>query len=127
LGVFQEEHVLSDLQFPVGIAGIVVIIEKDNVERAKKKMEQELFSDIERRILEWYLEWVHKQQIPFVIAGAGYQTVQFSADEFRKQFGIEPSIPIIAGPPRSKRKRTFDTRFTKRVIKVLVEYISDFS
>lgn len=127
-GVFHKEHVLSDLHFPSGIVGVVVVIEKDTVELRYRKLEPDSVLDFGAsiRTVKWYLQWVEKQHLPFVIAATGYQMAQFSADEFRDQFRMRPSVPILPGPAMGDAKThtlSFDPQFAKQVLEALIEEI----
>lgn len=142
---FQEDHLLTELNFQPKLAGIIVIIEKKNIDQQYK-----LFEDIERvkelpkvtgRLLEklgylsfddnapltlglWFLSWVKRHKLPFVIAATGYQKSQSPLNDLREGLQLDSDVPIIPGPSMyQENELIFDSDHTKQVLSILNEHI----
>ncbi len=97
---FEHECNLSDWQFPVRMAGIVVTFDRRSDEDAAGRLVHGLQNVFKPSAppTNRTLEWVKAQGIPFVVAALGYDTGGFDEDRFRWRFGIPPTSPIVIGP-----------------------------
>ena len=85
---FMQECDLSNLQFPVPLAGLILIADKYVLDRP-------------RRSSYFEFGWAVNQKIPLVIAAVGYAEPEFSPETFRQRFGLDESIPVVPGPALS--------------------------
>jgi hypothetical protein len=124
---FQEECVLSDLQFPVRMAGFVVLIERFMVEQLLEDIPDAHVGSARMSIMSFAartLNWVKAHELPFVVAATGYDTPQFLMDEFRDYFALESDIPVVVGPSVDvMNKPAFDAGYAAHVLEVLSERI----
>ncbi|GJM39883.1 MAG: hypothetical protein DHS20C20_01650 [Ardenticatenaceae bacterium] len=142
---FQEDHMLTDLDFQPKLAGIVIIIEKGHIERQFEWFENP--EKIQRlpkatRLLSdrlgylsfennsplslglWFLSWIKSQRLPFVIAATGYQTSNSSLEELRNELGLDLDTPLIPGPSLHYEKGLiFDSEHAKQVLSALNDYM----
>jgi hypothetical protein len=106
-GTFIRECDLNNLQFPVPMAGIILIADNYVLEKP-------------RRSSYFEFGWATNQNLPLVIAAVGYAEPEFSLEAFRERFGLDVSIPVISGPAlRWEEKPGVDPEFARRVLDAL--------
>lgn len=113
---------LSDLEFPVAIAGFVLIVNLHSAVSARLNWPEtmaRLRRDIpfEEAIRKGKIRWIREQQLPFVIAATDPTPLAISLDELRDLFDLDPQVPVISLPARFRRKDV------ERVLLALVEQI----
>jgi hypothetical protein len=121
--VFHLTHVLSDVQFPAPLAGLVVIVEKEALEHHSEFWAYDFASTW---TVIWRLIWVQKQKLPFVIAATGYKSSEFSPDDLRTLLSIGPHVPVIPGPSIYQHDcdmGCFAPQFAEKVLAILEEHI----
>jgi len=107
---FMEECDLGDFQFPIQMVGVILIADKTMIEA--------------RRASHFEFGWATNQGLPFVIAAVGYAESGFSIETFRNHFGLDPKVPVIAGPAlRWRESPAVDPEFAKRVLEALYRRI----
>jgi hypothetical protein len=146
-GAFQEDHMLTELDFQPQLAGIVVIIEKGHIERQYEWFENpdrvKELSEGTRLFAErlgylsfvddsplwlglWFLSWVKSHRLPFVIAATGYETSHDALEELRQELKLDSDTPMIPGPSlRFDKGLIFDADHAKRVLSALRERIEE--
>jgi hypothetical protein len=107
---FMEECDLNNLQFPIQIAGVILIASKEVIEV--------------RRRAHFEFGWATNQGLPLVIAAPGYDGPEFSPETFCHQFGPDPMTPVVAGSAlRWHEEPEVDPEFVKRVLAALYKRI----
>jgi|GEM_PF-4953915 hypothetical protein len=112
---FLQECDLSNLQFPVQIAGVILFADMRALENQRPSPRFEF-------------GWVANQNLPSVIAAVGYAEPEFSSEAFRERFGLDASIPVISGPALHRDEEPeFDPEFARRVLEALYHRIKTWS
>ncbi len=110
-GTFMEECDLSNLQFPIQMAGVILIVDKKHMEAR-------------RRTSYFEFGWATNQSLPFVIAAVGYAESKFSIEAFRDYFGLDLTTPVVYGPVLNwDQEPNADPKFAKRVLEALYKRI----
>jgi hypothetical protein len=104
---FLEECDLSNLQFPVQMAGVILIADKRVLETSRHPSHFEF-------------SWVTNQNLPSVIAAVGYAGPEFSPETFREHFGLNEGIPVVPGHALNwDEEPEVDPEFVRHVLEVL--------
>jgi hypothetical protein len=108
---FMEECDLDDLQFPAPMVGIVLVVERQTVEEFNCTPKYEY-------------AWAKNQRLPIVIAATGYDTPNYSIDNFREQFNVEADTIVVSGPSIDlSLEQDFDPKHARRVVDALSSQI----
>ena len=111
---FMEECDLGNLQFPVRMAGVILIVDKEVI-------------DVRRRA-HFEFGWAINQGLPHVIAAFGYDKPEFSPETFCHQFGLDPMTPVVTGSAlRWHEEPEVDPKFVKRVLEAMYRRIGTWS
>lgn len=114
-GIFLQECDLSNLQFPVQMAGIIVVADGHMLEAR-------------RQAAQFEIEWATKQGLPLVIAAIDYTRSESPIEAFRDYLGLDSSTPIVTGPALSWSKEPkVATEFAKRVLEALYGRVKAWS
>jgi hypothetical protein len=107
---FEEESHLSDWQFPVEMAGIVVIVDEKYGDSISSPLNYILSALNLSAPSNRTLEWVKVQHLPFVIAAMGYDFNPNMETQFRQHYALAAHIPIVSGPALANPKPLKDKR-----------------
>ena len=109
--IFMEECDLDDLQFPVPMAGIILVVEHQTVEEFNCTPKFEY-------------AWAKSQHLPIVIAATGYDTPNYSIENFREQFHLETETIVVPGSSIDLTLgQGFDVKHAKQVADALSSLI----
>jgi len=90
-----KDFLLSDLEFPVGVAGFVLIVNLHGAALARLHWPETLTrfrKDIsfEEAVRKGKIRWIREHQLPFVVATTDPAPPAISLDELRDLFDLEP-------------------------------------
>ncbi len=104
---FMKECDLDNLQFPVQMVGVVLVVERQIVEEFNCTPKFEF-------------DWAKSQHLPIVIAATGYNIPNFSTNKFREQFNLETDTIVVPGPSIDlSLEQGFDTKHARQVVDAL--------
>jgi hypothetical protein len=148
-----QDFLLSDLQFPFGVAGCVLIVDlhqafstREDLSTLKPRDQytpeqwnelQEkspgaaewIAADFEERLNFWRMggiAWIRKNELPFVVVFIEPEAPAIVEDEMRELLELEPHIPVISCSSELNEDRvhiSFDRKDIERVLLALVEQI----
>jgi len=93
---FERETALGDWQFPVRIAGLVVLLDKKSDDAAANRFFNMFTAS--SPAANRTLVWAKAQHLPVVVAAMGYPPANFPEAQFRRRYGLPPEIAVVPGP-----------------------------
>ncbi len=87
---------LQDWKFPVPLAGIVVLFDRQADNVAVFRLLRLL--GLARTVRNRTLGWAQAQRLPLAVAATGYDRGRDAEGGFRRQFGLSTDTPVLPGP-----------------------------